>query len=59
MQLLESLLHNSLASPWVSAVLKQDPRLPALLLVLRQEPAVALSGEPSRIVPAHEWMLGQ
>jgi hypothetical protein len=38
---------------------KENPRLPALLLVLTQEQAAALSAEPFRIVPAYEWMLEQ
>ena len=36
---------------------KENPQLPAVLLVLTQEQAAALSAEPFRIVPAYEWML--
>jgi predicted AAA+ superfamily ATPase len=38
---------------------KENPKLPAVLLVLTQEQAAALSAEPFRIVPAYEWMLEQ
>ena len=38
---------------------KENPKLPAMLLVLTQEQAAALSAEPFRIVPAYEWMLEQ
>ena len=39
--------------------LKENPKVPAALLVLTQEQAVALSAAPCRIVPAYEWMLEQ
>ncbi|MGB8327325.1 MAG: hypothetical protein WCE48_07075, partial [Steroidobacteraceae bacterium] len=41
----------------LASALKENPKLPAVLLVLTQEQAVALSGEPFRIVPAYAWML--
>jgi uncharacterized protein len=37
--------------------LKENPKVPAALLVLTQEQAVALAPAPFRIVPAYEWML--
>lgn len=40
-----------------TAVFKENPKLTATLLVLTQEQALGLSGEPFRIVPAYEWML--
>ncbi|MGB8326757.1 MAG: ATP-binding protein [Steroidobacteraceae bacterium] len=41
----------------LASALKENPKLPAALLVLTQEQAMALSGEPFRIVPAYAWML--
>jgi predicted AAA+ superfamily ATPase len=43
----------------LGSAVKENPKLPAALLVLTQEQAVALSAEPFRIVPAYEWMLEQ
>jgi uncharacterized protein len=43
----------------LGAAAKENPKLPAALLVLTQEQAAALSAEPFRTVPAYEWMLEQ
>jgi hypothetical protein len=36
---------------------KTEPKLPATLLVLTQEQAIALAGNGLRVLPAYEWML--
>ena len=36
---------------------KTQPKLPAVLLVLTQEQAIALAGSGLRVMPAYEWML--
>jgi uncharacterized protein len=38
---------------------KAAPKMPAALLVLTQEQAVALAGNAFRVLPAYEWMLGE
>ena len=38
---------------------KTRPKLPAALLVLTREQAIALAGSGLRAMPAYEWMLGE
>jgi len=41
----------------LSSASKENPKVPANLLVLTQEQAVALAGEPFAVIPAYEWLL--
>jgi predicted AAA+ superfamily ATPase len=43
----------------LGSALKEHRKVPGALLVYTQEQAVALAGEPFRVVPAYEWMLEQ
>ena len=38
---------------------KSRPKLPATLLVLTQEQAIALAGSGLQVMPAYEWMLAE
>ena len=38
---------------------KKHSKLPATLLVLTQEQAIALTGSGLRVIPAYEWMLAK
>lgn len=38
---------------------KNRPKLPATMLVLMQEQAIALAGSGLRVMPAYEWMLAE